>query len=62
VLGDLGEWFESDFVSEGFELLDGFGFGPPGVVAVILLGWRPDPCSGVGKHHSGHITSRVPAV
>ena len=38
VLGDFGEWFESDFVSEGFELLDGFCLGFPGVVSGVVVG------------------------
>jgi len=38
VLGDLGEWFESDFVSEGFELLDGARLGSPGLVSGVVVG------------------------
>jgi hypothetical protein len=50
VLGRVGEWFESDFEPEGFELFDGVGFGLAGVVSGVLVG-AGVTVEGAGEQH-----------
>jgi hypothetical protein len=52
-LGGFGEWFQSDSVAEGFELVDCSGFGSGGLVGGVVVSAGVAVEVAVGEHVVG---------